>query len=204
MNCHASFVNEVSNGQYFQYVVVYNFTTIHAMSHRYYFCVACSSRVNIWETALYIILTLHLTVSQIKLHSFQSQIAMSGSQSLNTSLLEVVMCSKNKHVCICELSDLGLQIISDTWWASINVGLKYSMAWNKTRHGPLWWFYLHCGIEENCSPGVRYIICHQVLRHPSEHGTSSMGNQLLENAQIAKLKELTELEISELTGTAVD
>jgi hypothetical protein len=35
MISHAVFVNDVSNCQYFQYVVVYNFTTIHAMSHRY-------------------------------------------------------------------------------------------------------------------------------------------------------------------------
>jgi len=47
-------------------------------------------------------------------------------------------------------------------------------------------------------------LCHQVLRHPSEHGTSSKAKHLLAKAHIAKLKELTQSEVSELTCTMVD
>jgi len=63
---------------------------------------------------------------------------------------------------------------------------------------------LDCGIEETCSPGIICIICHQVLHHPAEHGTSSMGEHLLGKAHIAKLNELTESELDELTCSMVD
>jgi len=129
---------------------------------------------------------------------------MSDTQSLNTSLLEVMISSKNERVFICDLSDLTLQIIFDAWWASMNVGSKRRIAWENSRHAPSWRFYLHCGIEETCSPGIICIVCHQVLRHPSEHGTSSMGKHLLAKAHIAKLNELSESEVSELTCSTVD
>jgi len=48
------------------------------------------------------------------------------------------------------------------------------------------------------------IVCHQVLCHPSEHGTSSKGKHLLAKAHIAKLNELTESEVTELTSSTVD
>jgi len=54
------------------------------------------------------------------------------------------------------------------------------------------------------STGIICIVCHQVLRHQSEHGTSSMGKHLLAKAHIAKLNELTESEVTELTSTMVD
>jgi hypothetical protein len=112
--------------------------------------------------------------------------------------------SKNERVFIRDLSDLTLQIIFDAWWASMNVGSKRPIAWNNSRHAPLWQFYLHCGMEENGSPGIICIMSHQVLRHPSEHGTSSMGKHLLAKAHIAKLNELTESEVTELTSSTVD
>jgi hypothetical protein len=112
--------------------------------------------------------------------------------------------SKNDCVFIHDLSDLTLQIIFNAWWASMNVGSKRPIAWNNSRHAPLWQFYLHCGIEETGSPGIICIVCHQVLRHPSEHGTSSMGKHLLAKAHIAKLNELTESEVTELTSSTVD
>jgi len=59
-------------------------------------------------------------------------------------------------------------------------------------------------MEENGSPGIICIVCHQVLRHPSDHGTSSMGKHLLAKAHIAKLNELTESEVTELTSSTVD
>jgi len=129
---------------------------------------------------------------------------MSDTQSLNTALLEVMISSKNAGVFIRDLSDLTLQIICDAWWASMNVGSKRPIAWKKSRHAPSWRFYLHCGIEETGSPGMICIVCHQVPRHPSEHGTSSMGKHLLAKAHIANLNELTESEVTELSSSAVD
>jgi len=55
---------------------------------------------------------------------------MSDPEFLNTSLLEVMRSSKNERVFIEDLSDLTLQIIFHAWWATMNVGSKWSMAWN--------------------------------------------------------------------------
>jgi hypothetical protein len=129
---------------------------------------------------------------------------MSDTQSLNTSLLEVMISSKNERVIIRDFSDLTLQIIFGAWWASMNVGSKRPIAWKNSRHAPSWRIYLHCGIEETGSPGIICIVCHQVLPHPSEHGTSSMGKHLLAKAHIAKLNELTESEVTELASSTVD
>jgi len=129
---------------------------------------------------------------------------MSDIQSLNTTFLEVMISSKNERVFIRDLSDLTIQIIFDAWWASMNVSSKRPVAWNNSRCVPSWRFYLHCGIEETGSPGIICIVCHQVLRHPSEHGTSSMGKHLLAEAHIAKLTKLTESEDTELTSSTVD
>jgi len=129
---------------------------------------------------------------------------MSDSQSLNTSLPEVIICSKNDSVFIHDLSDLTLQIIFDGWCASMNVGSKRPIAWYDSGHAPSWRFCLHCGIEETSSRGIIWSVCHQALCLPSEHGTSSMGKHMLAKAHIAKLNELTEVEVSELTSTTVD
>jgi len=129
---------------------------------------------------------------------------MSHSKSFNTSFVEVRISSKNGRVFIRDLSDHTLQIIFDATWASMNVDSKPPSAWSNSRHGPLWRFYLHCGIDETGSPGIICIVCHQFLRHPSEQGTSSMGKHLLAKAHIAKLNELTESEVTELTNLTVD
>ena len=97
-----------------------------------------------------------------------------------------------------------MQIIFDAWLASMNVSSKQTIAWNNSRHAPSRRFYSYCGIEETNSPGIICIVCHQVLRHPSEHGTSSMGKHLLAKAHIAKLNQLTESEVTELTSSTVD
>jgi hypothetical protein len=94
--------------------------------------------------------------------------------------------SKNKCVFLRDLSDLALKFICDAWWASMNVGEKRPIAWNNSRHPPWWRFDLHWGIEQTGIPGIICIVCHQVLYHPSEHGTSSMGNHLLAKAHITK------------------
>jgi hypothetical protein len=59
-------------------------------------------------------------------------------------------------------------------------------------------------MEETASRGIMCIVCHQVLCHPSEHGTSSMGKHLLVQVHIAKLNKLTESEVSELPRSTVD
>jgi hypothetical protein len=129
---------------------------------------------------------------------------MSDSKSINTFLLEAIISSKNERVFICDLNDLTLQTIFDAQWTSMNVDSKLSIVWNNYRHSSLWRIYLHCWIEETGSPGIICIICHQVLLHPSEHGTSSMGKHLLAKVHIAMLNELTESEVSELTMSTVD
>jgi len=129
---------------------------------------------------------------------------MSDSKSLNTSLLEVVIFSKNEIVFIRDLSDHTVQIIFDACWASMNAGLKLPVAWNNSRHAPLLRFRLHSGIEESGSPGIIWIIGHQVLRHQSEHGTTSLGKHLLATAHIVKINEFPESKVSELTSSTLD
>jgi len=179
--------------------------------HRYAFNVwliclffTCSSRVNIEEPAIWFTVSLFTAVSRVRLPSILISTAMSNTQSLNTSLLEVIISSKYEPVFIRDLSDHTLQIIFDGCWASMNVGSKRHIAWNNSTHPPSWLFYLHCGNEEAGRPGILCILPHQVLRHPSEHGTSSMGKHLLAKAHIAKLSELTESEVTELTSSMVD
>jgi len=86
----------------------------------------------------------------------------------------------------------------------MNICSKRPIAWNNSGHAPSWRFYLHCGMVEDGSPSIICIVCHQVLRHPSEHGTSSMGKHLLAKAHIAKLNELTGSEVTELTSWTGD
>jgi len=129
---------------------------------------------------------------------------MWDTKPLNTPLLEVMISSKKERVFIRDLSALTLQIIFDAWWASMNEGSKPPIAMNNSRHAPSWRIYLHCGIEETGSPGIICIVCHQVFRHSSVHGTSSMGKHLLAKAHIAKLNELTESDVTEMTSSTVD
>jgi len=129
---------------------------------------------------------------------------MSESISLDTSSLGVLIPSRNERVFIRDLSDLNLQIVFDAWWASINVSSKRPIARNNSRH-VLWWrFHSHCGIGETGRPGIMCIICHPVLRYPSEHGTSSMEKHLLAKAHIAKLNELSQSKVTEMTSSMVD
>jgi hypothetical protein len=82
----------------------------------------------------------------------------------------------------------------------MNVSMKYPISSNNSGHVSSWRFYLHCGIDKTCCPGSICNICHQVFRHPLEHGTSATGKHLLAKAHIIKLKRLTELEVIELTS----
>jgi len=153
---------------------------------------------------LYLTISNLLTGIQAELPKAQYPTAMSDTKSFKTSLLKVIISSKNECVFIRDLGDLTLQIIFDAWWVSMNVGSKRPIAWNNSRHALSWRIYLHCGIEETGCPDIICIVCHQVLRHPSEHGTSSMGKHLLAKAHIAKLNERTVSEVTELTSSTVD
>jgi len=121
MKCITLFLNGILHGQSLQSVLVSNFTNMHATSYRSDFF-GCRSRVNIEEPTFCITITLFSAVSQVRSPSFPISTTMSDSKSLNTSLLEDIMSSKNECVCISDFSDLTLQIIFDAWWASINVG----------------------------------------------------------------------------------
>jgi len=59
-------------------------------------------------------------------------------------------------------------------------------------------------MKENGSPGIICIVCNQGLHHPSEHGTSSIGDHLVAKSQITKLNELTESDATESTSSIVD
>jgi hypothetical protein len=203
INSSMLFLNGGLRRHSLQSVLVFNMTNMHAMSDRSdYF--PCSSTVNISEPAICFTVSLFSAVSRVVLPSFWISTAMSDTQYLDISLLEVIISSKNERVFIRDLSDLTVQITFDAWSASMNVGSKRHVAWKNSRHAPSWQFYLNCGIEETSSPGIISIVCQQVLRHPSEHGTSSIGKHLLAKAHIAKLNELTESEVTELTSSTVD
>jgi len=203
MNYIALSQNSVLRSQSFQYVLVYNFTTMHAMSHRWDFF-ACSCRVNSPEPAVCLTVLFPSAVFGVGLHWCVLPMAMSDSKSLNTSLLKVMISSKSERVFMRDLSDLTLQIVFNVWWVSMNVSLEWPSTWNHSRHAPSWRYYLHCCIGDTGSPAIICIIYHQVLRHPSEHGTSSIGKYLLPKAYMTKLNELTESEVTELTSLTVD
>jgi len=153
--------------------------------------VSCSSKVNIYVPVYYLSTRYLLAVTHIELPSIQFPTAITDTKSLNTSLWEVMISSKNERVFIRNLSDLTNQIIFDAWWASLNIGSKRPITWNNSRDAPLWRFYLHSGSEETGSPSIICIVCHQVLCHPWEHGTSSLGQYLLAKAPIAKFNKFT-------------
>jgi len=199
----ALFLNWVLHGQSFHYVPVYNFTNMDAMSHRFDFF-ASGSSVNIWEPVICWIITLLSAVTWVVLQRFPIHTAISDSQSLNPSMQEVMSSSKNERIFIQDWSYLTLQLVFDALWASMDVYSKRLIAWNYSRHVPSWQYYVHCQNEQTSSRGIICIDCHPVLRHPSEHGTSSMGKHLLTKAHIAKLNELTGSEVIKLTSSTVD
>ena len=129
---------------------------------------------------------------------------MSDSQSMITSLLEVMTASKTEGVFVQDSSNLTLQTIFQAEWASMNVGSKSPISCSNSRHAAVWRLYLHCQIEDSGIPCIICIIGHQVLCHPSEHVSGSIGKHFLPKALMAKLNKLTQSEVSELTCTTVD
>jgi hypothetical protein len=100
--------------------------------------------------------------------------------------------SNNESVLIRDLSDLTMQIIFNALWTSMNLGSKQPISRDDSRHVPSRLFYTHCGIEETGNPNIICIVYRRLRRHPSEHGTGSVGKYLLATAHIAQLNELTE------------
>jgi len=149
-------------------------------------------------------MTYLLTVSQVQVCSIWGPTCVSDSNSLNTSLPECMISSKNHDVLMRDMCNLTLQILFDAWWASINLGFKHPIDWNRSRLATFWRFYLNCRIAETGIPGIISIICHHVLHHPSECGTSSMGKHWLARVHIAKIHKLTESTVSELTASTVE
>jgi len=203
MNCVAVLQNWVLRGQSFQYVLVYNFTNMHPMSHRSEFF-ECSCRVNIPEPAVCFTVSLPSAVFRVGLPRSLIPMAMSDWKSLNTSLLKVMISSKNQRVFIHNLRGLTFRIVFDARWALMNLCSTRPIAWNNSRHASSWGFNLHCGIEGTGSPSIIWIVRHQVLRHPSEQGTNSMETHLLAKAHLAKLIDLTLSEVTESTSSTVD
>jgi len=107
MNCITLLLNWVLRGESFQYVLVYISTNMHVLSHRSDF-VACSCRVNIEEPAVCIAVSLLSAVFRVGFPSILIPMAMSDFKCLNTSLLEVMISSRNEHVFIRDLSNLTL------------------------------------------------------------------------------------------------
>jgi hypothetical protein len=122
MYCTASLLNRVINGQSCLYISIFNFTNMHALSHRSDFYLAGSSKVNISEPADHFTIMFLLTATQIAIPSNQNSIVFSDSRSLSMSLQAVMISSKHDHIFICYLIYLTLQIIFHAWWASISVG----------------------------------------------------------------------------------
>jgi hypothetical protein len=63
---------------------------------------------------------------------------MWDTECLNTSLLVVMIASKNESVFIRDMSNLTMHIIFEAWRASMKVGLKRPIAWNNSTHAPCW------------------------------------------------------------------
>jgi hypothetical protein len=129
---------------------------------------------------------------------------MSNLKSIHAWLLEVLIYSENEPIFFCDVNNLTLQIIFDTRWTAMNMDSKLTIPLNNSRNAPSSQVYLGCRIEETSCPRIRCIICHQILYHPSENGTSSMGKHMLPKAHIAMLHESMESVVSELTKPTVD
>jgi hypothetical protein len=105
--------------------------------------------------------------------------ARSDSDSFNPLLLKVTISSNNESFFICYMDNHTLQIIFDNWWDFINVNTKCAIVWNNPTHRQSWNVFLHCRIEVSGSQGIISIICHQVLCHPTNHGTNTIEKCLV-------------------------
>ena len=84
------------------------------------------------------------------------------------------------------------------------VETKTTIVWSGFQHAAAWRFYKYCTKTDNGCPCVICIVCHTVLVHPSENGTSTMVKHLQSKIHKAELNKLTESDVSLLAGTAGD
>jgi len=129
---------------------------------------------------------------------------MSDSKSLNTSLLEVIISSKNEHVFMHDLSDHSFQIIVDIWGVSMTLGLKWPVVWNISRHVALWQICLHCRIDKTGSHGIISLVCHHDLHYPFTTWDLLNVETVTGKAHIGMLNELTESDVTEWHTLTVD
>jgi hypothetical protein len=83
---------------------------------------------------------------------------MSESKSFNTSLIEVMISHKTECIFIHELSDHPFQIIFDDLWASTNIGMRHSIAWNDDSQEPL--VTILFAVRNSGGRQLRNQICH--------------------------------------------
>lgn len=138
MNCIVSLPTWFFTGQSFQYVRLLNITTIHGMSHRLYYSLACSSRAIIEEPASYYMVAKLVTITQLKLCSIQFPTAMSDSNSVNSFLLEVIMSSQNKSIFSHDSFNHTWQMILIASRTTLNAASKRHILWNDSSQAPSW------------------------------------------------------------------
>jgi hypothetical protein len=101
---------------------------------------------------------------------------MLDSKSINTSLQEVKISSKNEYVLISTFSDLTLLIILDAWWASRNIAFKRPIAWclKMLLHGDIICtaeLRRPAALESYGSYGFKFFTIHQRMG-PAQRGNS--------------------------------
>jgi hypothetical protein len=137
MNSIVLFVNWVLRCQSLKFVIVYNFTNIHAMSYNFDLY-ACSCRVNIEEPAVGITIPLLFAVSRVGSPRILLITTMSNAKPVHTSLLKVMIPSKHQCCVVCNLRDRTFHILLDAWWCSKNEGSKRPIACNNSRLALSW------------------------------------------------------------------
>lgn len=123
---------------------------------------------------------------------------------MDTTFLEVLHAAGDQLVYIRDPTDKTLQTIFDTWWTEKKATTKKPITWNGRKSASAWRFYKQCATVEEGRPFIVCIVCHQLIVHPAETGTSAMAKHLLRKEHVNKLNELTEMERDELSSTAVD
>jgi hypothetical protein len=139
------------------YLLEFNISNLHAMSHRSDVVLAFTSTINIEDPAFHQTVTCHLTVTEVQLSGIYYPTAMLNTQSSNPLFLVVMISSKNQLDFIRDLKDLTFQIFFDAWWASMIIVTMRTNGSNNSKHAPEWQLYLHYGIEETSSLGNRCI-----------------------------------------------
>jgi hypothetical protein len=126
--------------------------------------------------------------------------------------------SPNKQLSNCN-PDVGFEILKYLvtlwfWWNYVanhivclvrlnECGSKHTIGGSNYRHTPLWHFYFKCITVEVSIPCILWIICHQVLRYPSEYVIGIMGKDSIAKVQIGYLHKLTDSNVTHFTSSIV-